>query len=270
MSDNNSRMSRKWCLTVNNYTEDDCNFFKDYVAEYIVAGLEVGEKGTPHIQGYFRLKNKKSFSKIKKEFPRAHISIANGNDVENKVYCLKDGKTLTERGSLSEQGKRNDLHGIKDMIENGESSMRQMIGSVSNLQGIRTAEKLLIYLEPARNWECDVYWFWGRSGTGKSRRAFETYPDAYICMDTIKWWEGYDAHEEVIIDDMRIDFCSYKQLLRLLDRYAYRVEYKGGSRQLRAKTIVITSCYSPDQLYSSSVEDNYQLIRRITETIEFV
>jgi len=81
---------------------------------------------------------------------------------------------------------------------------------------------------------------------------------------TNKWWEGYDAHENVIIDDMRGDFCKFHELLRMLDRYAYRIETKGGSRQFRAKTIIITSCYSPTEMFDTR-EDIQQLLRRIDE-----
>ncbi len=262
-------MSRKWRLTINNYSAEECDVWQSYKAEYIVAGLEIcPTTGTPHIQGYFRLKNPKSFKKIKKEFPRAHILVATENDITNKNYCSKDGKILTERGELSRQGARSDLSAIREMIQE-EPTMRSMIGNLSNLQGIRTAEKLLTYYEPGRNWKPDVFWFYGSTGTGKSRKAFEDYPNAYVAMDNARWWEGYDGHSEVIIDDMREDFCPYKQLLRLTDRYETRVETKGGSRQFRAKTIVITSCYSPQQMYGNYGEDIGQLLRRITETLEF-
>jgi len=140
--------------------------------------------------------------------------------------------------------------------------MSVIIDHVSNLQGIRTAEKLLVYKEPKRTWKPKVLWFCGASGTGKTKMAFELCPDAYMAMDTGQWWEGYDGHSEVIIDDMRKDFLKFHQLLKLLDRYPYRVEQKGSSRQFLAKTIIITSCYSPDQMYDTR-EDIYQLLRRI-------
>ncbi len=267
--DQSKTMSRKWFLTINNYSLEEQEYVKDYTALYIVSGLEeCPTTGTPHLHCYFRLRDPKSFKKIKKEFPRANIQVANGNDIQNRNYCLKGGQILIEQGELSRQGARNDLSNIREMIQE-EPSMRSMIGNLSNLQGIRTAEKLLTYLEPGRNWLTKVFWYYGSTGTGKSRKAFEDYPNAYVAMDSGRWWEGYDGHSEVIIDDMREDFCSYKQLLRLTDRYELRVETKGGSRQFRAKTIVITSCYSPQQMYSNYLEDLGQLLRRITQIVEF-
>ena len=36
-----------------------------------------------------------------------------------------------------------------------------------------------------------------------------------------KWWEGYDGHEVVLLDDIRKDFCKFHELLTLLDIYPY-------------------------------------------------
>lgn len=113
-----------------------------------------------------------------------------------------------------------------------------------------------------------IRWFYGSTGSGKTRQAYEDAKTLgltpYTCMATTKWWEGYDAHEYVIIDDMRKDFCKFHDLLRMLDRYPYLVECKGGSRQLLAKTIIITTTHRPEELYSGR-EDINQLLRRIDE-----
>ena len=65
---------------------------------------------------------------------------------------------------------------------------------------------------------------------------------------------------------MRRDFCKYHQLLKILDRYEYRVETKGGSRQLRARKIAITAPYPPEEMYETR-EDINQLLRRIDRII---
>lgn len=254
--------SRAWCLTINNYTEEELECITGYSSEYTIVGNETcPTSGTKHLQCYIRMTNTKTFSKMKKDFPRAHIEIAGGNDLQNKAYCSKES-VLYESGTPSKQGKRSDLEKISNMILESPR-MNDMIDKLSNLQAIRTAEKLLMYKEPQRNWKPTVLWFCGRSGTGKSKLAAELLPDAYWAMDTGKWWEGYDGHEQVIIDDMRADFLPYNQLLKLLDRYPYRLEVKGGSRQFLAKTIIITSPYSPDQMFGVMHEDNKQLLRRI-------
>lgn len=49
--------------------------------------IEVGEEGTPHIQGYIRTESVR-FSQIKRLFPRAHIEVAK-NAIAAKQYCQK-------------------------------------------------------------------------------------------------------------------------------------------------------------------------------------
>jgi hypothetical protein len=257
-------------MTINNPTNEDKASLCGLEVEYMIVGREHfnDPDKTPHFQCYIRWKNAKTFSRMKKLFPRAHLKVARGTDKDNKKYCSKE-EVLIEKGEASEQGSRNDLKGIIDMVQQNPS-MDYIIDNVSSLQAIRTAEKILVYREPRRSWKTEIYWFHGSTETGKSRRAYELFPDAYTAMDTGQWWEGYDGEEAVIIDDMRRDFLKFHQLLKLFDRYPYRVEVKGGSRQFLAKTIVVTSCYSPEVMFDTrDQEDIQQLLRRITEIKSF-
>lgn len=65
----------------------------------------------------------------------------------------------------------------------------------------------------------------------------------------------------MIIDDF-YGWIKYSTLLRLLDRYPMRVEYKGGQANFLAKTIIFTSNRHPSEWYKM---DNSALMRRITE-----
>ncbi len=90
---NKVKRCRTWCFTLNNWIEEEksqiLNNFKD---ETYILGFEVGEKGTPHIQGYVRFKNQKEFKVVKNLIgDRAHIEPARGSDKENIKYCSKDG-----------------------------------------------------------------------------------------------------------------------------------------------------------------------------------
>ena len=83
----NSRLrSRRWCFTLNNYTDDETKSIleqvKDTDTKYIL-GFEVGDQGTPHIQGYMEFKNARSFASMKKMIPRAHLEKAKGNTKQN-------------------------------------------------------------------------------------------------------------------------------------------------------------------------------------------
>ena len=146
--------------------------------------------------------------------------------------------------------------------------MKDVVAQATSYQSIRMAEVWLKYFEKPREWKTKVMWYWGVTGSGKSYAAHKQSEHPYICLETNQWWEGYDAHEHVIIDDMRKNFCTYSRLLNLLDEYGCVVECKGGSRQLLAKQIIITSCYHPAEMYDTR-EDIEQLLRRIDKIEHF-
>lgn len=134
----------------------------------------------------------------------------------------------------------------------------------ASLQQIRVAEKYLTYCEDPRDWKPEVIWLTGPSGSGKSRRAREICgEDVYTKNTGHKWWDGYDGHEDVILDDFRDSWWPITYMLALIDRYEFQVEYKGGMRQMRAKRIIITSIFTPDTMYRGTGECQQQLARRI-------
>ena len=89
-------------------------------------------------------------------------------------------------------------------------------------------------------------------------------------MGDAKWWDGYTQPPCVIIDDYRPRLCPFNELLRLLDRYPVRVEYKGGSIHFNSQTIILTTPKSPRETWASRTEEDIaQLIRRIDEVRNF-
>lgn len=87
--------SIKWCFTLNNYTPEEENKLKVMVekeCKFCVCGHEVGEKGTPHLQGYLEFKRKIRFNQVKILLgSRYHIEKAKGSKWDNITYCEKDG-----------------------------------------------------------------------------------------------------------------------------------------------------------------------------------
>lgn len=270
---------RNWCFTLNNWTEDE---LKKIIEEgervntiYMIAGKEVGEEGTKHIQGYIAFKNPRVFKGVKESLgDRIHLEMAKGTGFENYTYCSKDNDFI-ERGTRPDkvgQGKRNDLIDIKKKIYDEGKGIKDCIEDnlCMNFQQLRFAESLLKYAPVKKREKPMVYWFWGKPGSGKSKKAETMAPDAWRSGKNLSWWEGYDGHEDVIIDDFRGDFCKFHELLLILDRYPYRVEIKGGSRQLVAKRIFITSSHPPWSVYRErGDEDLLQLTRRIDVVEKF-
>ena len=109
--------------------------------------------------------------------------------------------------------------------------------------------------------------FWGRTGTGKSMRAWEEATiTAYGKDPRTKWWCGYTGQQNVVIDEFRGDI-GIAHMLRWLDRYPVSVETKGGCIPLAASTIWITSNLDPRMWYADLDSDTRDaLIRRLNIT----
>lgn len=118
-----------------------------------------------------------------------------------------------------------------------------------------------------RDFKTEVYVLWGQPGTGKSKWALEHYPNAYW-KPRGEWWDGYEEHESVIIDDF-YGWLPFDTLLRVLDRYPLYVQIKGGTVNFVAKTIVITSNSEMGKWYKNENLDFNALKRRVEHFIIF-
>lgn len=115
----NTRVCR-WVFTLNNYTDDEVNHLVtalEPATTYLVFGREVGESGTPHLQGFFQLKNSTRFNAVKQLVGnRAWIAKAVGTTQQASDYCKKEGD-FEEFGDVpTEQGNRTDWDVYRDWV----------------------------------------------------------------------------------------------------------------------------------------------------------
>lgn len=260
--------TRGYCFTINNYTDDDEEFCFCYLPdyfEYVIYGLEVGENGTPHIQGYLYDSSRPVFSKIKKLLPRAHIENAKGSPQQNIKYCSKDGD-FYEMGSVPSQGKRNDFEDIKEMIDEGSSLLDIARTHFSTFTRYNKGFKLyqdLLSQPRDPNHPPTVLWLWGATGVGKTAYAYENFNTVYI-KDHTQWWDGYHHQEAIVIDDFDGKW-PFRDLLRLLDRYPYQGQTKGSYIHINSPTIIITCDRPPKDVYDHvEPHELAQLTRRIS------
>lgn len=258
-----------YCFTLNNYTSEEINKLDQLDCRYIVYGFEVGQNETPHLQGFIQLSEQKTMKALNKLCGnRLHLEPRLGTQDQAIAYCKKDGK-FTERGTVKKQGKRTDLQNVLEVVKSG-GNMRQVCETSTGIQSIKMAEVFLKYFEPPRKWTTRVRWHYGDTGCGKTHDAEQWLgPDHYPVMSNAKWWEGYDGHDAVLLDDFRKGRVQFDDLLRLLEKGEYRVECKNGSRQMLAKRIVITSQFSPMEMYEGGSENVAQLIDRLEAVTEY-
>jgi len=259
---------RNFVFTVNNYTDDHVEklvLLKDEV-DYMIVGDELGENETPHLQGFIRFRSPRSVRNIVNVLP-GHVEVAKGTPYDNFIYCSKQ-KIMLEVGMRPKgKGKRTDLDIVRQAVSDGANA--DEIWEIANsYQAFRMGLEGIRLRKAKERVPPKVFWFWGPSGSGKTRTAVEMFPDAWISGGSGRWWDGYYGQRDVIIDDFREGWCSFPELLRILDRYPYRVEIKGGSVQLEAENIVITCPYPPNVVYMGN-EDIRQLLRRVHIVREF-
>jgi len=215
-------------------------------AKYCVFGKEVcPTTGRRHLQGYISWTNAQSLSAFSKRYGKCHIEPARGTASENRVYCTKSGD-FEEFGEMPSQGRRTDWIKVRDELKTKPvvDVLEEAPHLMVNIRALREYKNML--LKPLHR-EVNVVVLIGTAGTGKTRYAYEKYPDIYS-KPRGDWWDGYSGQKEILLDDY-YGYLPYCELLRVLDRYPYQVPVKGGFVQAQWDTVVITSNKPPAQWY---------------------
>lgn len=261
-----------FCFTINNYSEEDkakvLGLYPDE-ATYLIYGEEVGDSGTPHLQGYIEFKVRKRFTAAKTLLGQgAHLERRRGTAAQAAEYCKKDG-AYTETGEISRgQGSRSDLHAVKELLDETKSLERvadEHFGTYLRYErGFRT---YLNMKAEKRRWVPEVIVLWGPTGTGKSRRAHYILGEDSYQYAGKGWFDGYNQEDNVLFDDFSgsANEISLPMFLKVLDRYPLQVPVKGGYVNWKPRRIVITSNIDPQAWFAAS--DSLQraaLARRLT------
>lgn len=272
---------RRWCLTLNNYTDADYERLlvkAKKLSSYFILGKETGESGTPHIQGFICLKERLRLTQLKMSLSsKAHFEPTKGSIKSNIEYCSKE-KNFVEFGSIPNgRGKSSEDSSHKGKDYYGEQ-FNKFINEDKSDGLYKFAEEYpgqFFYHGPTmlmayhlkqpdikRDTIC-VEWVYGPPGSGKSRYANDKYPKAYMKDSNTKWWHGYLYQEEAIIEDLAPNFIHINHLLKWFDRYRCRVETKGGMIPLHVLKFIVTSNYHPAEVYPDSGIQLQALLRRI-------
>jgi len=242
----------------------------DKILKYVYYGIEkCPTTGKEHYQGWCYTTKRVRWSYIRKLIVPRFVERMNGSVANNNKYCSKDGDIMEFGDRPGGQGKRSDLEHARQLVSAG-ANMRDVIDQCNSYMAIRCAELIMKYKETRRVGKPFVRWYYGPTGCSKSHTAeVEARADGddkcWISMKDAKWMEGYDGHENVIFEEFRGNFCTLTVLLRLIDKYEYRVEAKGTSRQWKPKNIWFTSSKHPKDVYTGCDEGENinQLLRRI-------
>ena len=262
--------ARDWCFTLNNYTVGELEHIWNFSGRYIIFGAEKGENGTRHLQGYCEYENAVTMGRVKKDVSeRVHLEKRRGTQGEAIDYCRKDGDIWEKGERRPGQGSRTDLRNVVDRVNEGKSlrdvSEEYPIEWIKYNRGIQS----LYNMKETPKWrDITVLVYWGKTGTGKTRRAMQEQSVYKLNQNTngTLWFDGYQGEECLLLDDF-YGWIRYGELLTLLDGYPYRCQLKGGFCWAQWRTIIITSNKQPDEWYD--IGDKSALKRRITAIREF-
>lgn len=275
---------KRYCFTLNNYGPEDFTQIAERLrssCDYFIIGKEVGESGTPHLQGYISLKCRNRLRYVKDLISqRAHIESARGNASHNRAYCSKAGDFIEEGTLPNNRGtgepadrpakkSRDELAGeFRDRLANGRLGLHQFADDnpgtyvfsghvmLRNVLGLRGAVE-----RP----NISVQWLYGKPGVGKSMRAHREYQSAYIKDPRTKWWNGYLLETHCIIDDFGPNGIDINHLLRWFDRYKCYVEVKGDMVPLCVEYFIVTSNFHPKEVFTDNfgaVHPQYPALER--------
>lgn len=249
---------RAWCFTLNNPSREENESIRDLGhdvrCKYIVCGNEVGESGTPHLQGYMYFVNPRSMSGLKRipGLARSHLEPSRGSPKQASDYCKKDGDWW-EEGELPSAGRRTDLDDIKTEISEGKSEVYIAEHHFSQwCQYRRSFERYrqLLASKP-RQWKSWTNVLVGSTGLGKTRFVYQQHRDDDIYVwGGDRWFDGYCGQTIALLDDFRGEL-PIGFMLRLLDRYPMSVPIKGGFVNWNPRRIYITSNHLPEFWYDN-------------------
>ncbi len=230
--------SKRWCFVLNNYTEDEINSlvpkFREYCKKYIVA-KEVGEQGTPHLQGFFEFHTKRRpigvFNNI-----RLHFDKARACDLDQVIYCSKEGSVIEKYG----------LPNIPRPLKviNPDRPFQQEI------------------LKIVKGSPCDrkIFWYFGEGNIGKTQFCkYLSHQHDAICLSgkgadvrngVVEYKKIHGDTPELVLFPIprsyNTEYLSYEALENIKDMYFYSGKYEGGMINGNAPHLIVFANEPPD------------------------
>lgn len=225
---------------------------------------ETGAGGFDHWQVFVAFKRKKRTAGVVTAFGGGHWELSRSTAACEYVWkesTRVDGSQFEFGAKPIQRNSKVDWESVWELAKSGKiteipASVRVL--SYGQLRRIGTDYQRPVVSERS----CFIYW--GSTGTGKSRRAWEEAGDGFPKDPQTKFWCGYQGEDAVVIDEFRGNI-AVAHLLRWLDRYPIRVEVKGGSRPLMATKFWITSNVDPANWWPDLDNATYMaFLRRVT------
>ena len=289
--------SNRVCFTINNYEPDLPQQFVKYAEDtkdqinFLVIGEEIGQNGTPHLQGFINIKQNPKTCGIKfwkKEIPggqTAHFEPARGTDLQNEKYCTKDGPFF----KVGEPSEATDTW--KEVLEMAKVDLHEVqkidpeifVKHYHQLKAINddyNKPKMAADLPELREWqevalnklknqhERRILFVVDEvGGKGKSCLAkhIMTTMNSWACqggkINDLMY--AYDTNAEYVVFDMarcnNPDYYPWNFMENLKNGWFTSTKYKGGLKMFNAPKIIVFMNEEPPRCKLSS--DRYEIYK---------
>lgn len=263
-----SSRSRGWCLTWNNYTEDDRLSLIEWATQQTqcyVIGKEVGVSGTHHLQGYVYMVNARTFDQMKKKWSSVHWEKAKGKPKENYAYCTKDGDFV-------EGGWK------KDAVDLAKGRVQRALDKYRETCWKAWQQDIIDIVDSVPDDRSVVWVLDTKGGQGKSYLAkylYLTYPtiiadgkkDNVFNQLKTKLDEGVEPRL-VLLDIPRCGqgYMNYGVIEQLKNGLCYSGKYEGGDCVFDAPHVIVMANFEPD--YTQFTGDRWRVIDLSIECLE--
>jgi len=214
--------AKRWCFTLNNYSKEDILNLSSIVPELCsnaIIAEEVGESGTPHLQGYIEFNSKcRPINKFVLS-NKPHWEKAKGDIKSNYEYCSKDNKVC---------------------VQFGKYRLPEKLKIIKYSQLYNWQLKILNIIKEPIN-DRHIYWIWSENGCrGKTQFSkYLTHIHNAICLSG----KGADVRNAIVSEVKNFgttpnlvvfpiprthDSVCYESLENIKDMYFYSGKYEGG------------------------------------------
>lgn len=261
-----STASRKYLITINNpkelgFTHDTIkNILNAHSGiEYWCLCDEIGAEGTPHIHVYAVFSNAVMFTTLQKRFYGAHLDTARGSNQECRDYIRKEGKwlddkkhetnlsdTFEESGDLplDREASKKEMDEILELVNCGASNfeiLQKHPNAVRYIDKIeRTRQIVLAELNKREFRHLKVFYIWGKTGVGKTRKIMENhgYENCYRVTNYKNPFDTYEGQPIIIFEEFRSNL-PISDMLIYLDGYPTVLPSRYNDKQACYTTVYI-------------------------------
>lgn len=247
--------SKHWCFTINNYDKADIDniisISSSIVPKYIFQE-EIGDEGTPHLQGYLSFNTKKRPFSV---FKKTNIHWEKCRNISASIkYCSKEDTKAGERW----------IRGIK----------LPKPKYIKEIKHMYKYQKKIIKLISGEPDERTLNWFYenkGCSGKTTLQKYIYTHFENVLIVGgkasdmkhaVVSHIEKYDEFPKIILANIprtSMNFISYAGIEEVKDMFFFSGKYEGGQVCGPCPHFIIFSNEEPD--YEAVSSDRWNVVK---------